>query len=48
MLQSSRSPRYWFLAGMAVAVAVTLLAVLFLTYRQPALLLDFVNLRYCG
>jgi len=48
MSQQPHSPRYWFLAGMTAALAAALLVVLFLAYRQPALLLDFVNLRYCG
>lgn len=38
----------WFLTGMAAALALLLLAILFLAYQQPELLLDWVNLRYCG
>ena len=30
------------------ALALLLLAILFLAYQQPELLLDWVNLRYCG
>ncbi len=37
-----------FWLGAAVVVAVLLLLVLFLAYQQPALLLDWANLRYCG
>lgn len=38
----------WFLTGMAAALAILVLVVLFLAYQQPELLLDWVNLRYCG
>ncbi len=31
-----------------VAVVVLMAALIFAAYRRPALLLDFVNLRYCG
>jgi hypothetical protein len=31
----------WLIAGV-------ILTLLFLAYRQPGLLIDFVNLRYCG
>lgn len=48
MPQQPPSPRYWFLAGVAAALAAAVLVVLFFAYRQPALLLDFANLRYCG
>ncbi len=38
----------WFLQGMGVALCVVVLALLFIAYQQPALLLDWANLRYCG
>ncbi|QEL65715.1 hypothetical protein OTERR_22390 [Oryzomicrobium terrae] len=41
----------WFWAGALVALAVLAvlaLAVAFLAYDRPDLLLDFANLRYCG
>ena len=38
----------WFLTGMAAALAVLVLAALFVAYQKPELLLDWVNLRYCG
>jgi hypothetical protein len=36
----------WKTLGLAALLAVAALA--FVGYRQPELLLDFVNLRYCG
>lgn len=36
------------LRWLAVLAAGTLLTVLFIAYQQPELLLDWVNLRYCG
>jgi len=38
----------WFLTGVGVAMAVLLLAVVFMAYQRPELLLDWANLRYCG
>ncbi len=38
--------RLWMAVGIAALVALAALA--FLGYRQPELLLDYVNLRYCG
>ena len=38
----------WFLTGVGVALAVLLLAVIFMAYQRPELLLDWANLRYCG
>lgn len=38
----------WFFGGVAAMLAVLLLAWAFLAYQQPELLLDLVNLRYCG
>jgi hypothetical protein len=32
----------------AVVSAITLFVLIFLAYRQPALLLDFLNIVYCG
>jgi len=32
----------------AVLLAVLLVVLVFLGYRQPELLLEFANLRYCG
>jgi hypothetical protein len=37
-----------FLLGAAVAAAVLVLGAAFLAYQAPELLLDWVNLRYCG
>lgn len=43
------SPRLrCFLAGVAVALAVGLLAAIFAAYQSPALLLDWTGIRYCG
>lgn len=38
----------WFLGGIAAALAVILLALIFIAYQQPELLLDWTNVRYCG
>ena len=38
----------WFLAGLASALFVVLLVLVFLAYQQPALLLDWTNISYCG
>jgi hypothetical protein len=38
----------WFLGGIAVALAVVLLSLIFIAYQQPELLLDWTNVRYCG
>lgn len=35
----------WWVAAL---LALLILATAFMAYRQPALLLDFFNLRYCG
>ncbi len=37
-----------FFLGAAVAAAVLVLGAAFLAYQAPELLLDWVNLRYCG
>ena len=39
--------RRWLTAA-ALLLGGAVLAVAFLGYRQPELLLEFVNLRYCG
>ncbi len=42
-------PRWrWLLIGLGAALALALLVLIFLAYQQPELLLDWVNLRYCG
>ena len=41
-------PLRWFLTGVAVTLAIVLLALIFMAYQQPELLLDWANLRYCG
>ena len=38
----------WFLRGVAVALVLVLLALIFTAYQMPELLLDWANLRYCG
>ncbi len=38
----------WFLTGVAAALAVLLLALIFMAYQMPELLLDWANIRYCG
>ena len=38
----------WLLIGFGAALALALLVLIFLAYQQPELLLDWVNLRYCG
>jgi hypothetical protein len=38
----------WFLAGVGAALAILLLAFIFVSYQMPELLLDWSNLRYCG
>lgn len=35
----------WWVAS---ALALLILAAVFVAYQQPALLLEFFNLRYCG
>lgn len=32
----------------AAALALLILTAVFVAYRQPVLLLEFLNLRYCG
>lgn len=41
-----RSARFWQTISFALLGAILLLA--FIAYRQPDLLLEAVNLRYCG
>lgn len=38
----------WFLAGVAAALLLLVALWAFLAYQQPDLLLQMVNLRYCG
>jgi hypothetical protein len=43
------TPRWrWFLAGAGAAVAVLLLALIFMAHQMPELLIDWANIRYCG
>lgn len=35
---------WWLAAGLALVI----LGIVFVAYQQPGLLLDFLNLRYCG
>lgn len=42
------SRRRRLLLGMGLVLLAVLLALAFVGYRQPELLLDYVNLRYCG
>lgn len=37
-----------FLLGLGAALLLVGLGLIFLAYQQPALLLDWVNLRYCS
>jgi hypothetical protein len=41
MVRKSLWAAAWLIGGFV-------LALIFLAYRQPGLLIDFVNLRYCG
>ena len=38
----------WFLGGIGAALALLLLAGIFVAYQMSELLLDWANLRYCG
>lgn len=38
----------WFVSGVAAALAIVLLVLIFVAYQSPELLLDWANLRYCG
>jgi hypothetical protein len=38
----------WFIGGVAAALTLALLALIFIAYQQPELLLDWANVRYCG
>lgn len=38
----------WFLGGVAAALAIIVLALIFMAYQSPELLIDWANLRYCG
>jgi hypothetical protein len=37
-----------FLAGVGAALAALLLALIFMAYQMPELLIDWANIRYCG
>jgi len=39
-----RNAGWW----VAAALALLILAAVFVAYQQPGLLLEFLNLRYCG
>jgi uncharacterized integral membrane protein len=38
----------WFLAGAGLALLLAVLAMIFMAYQMPELLLDWTNLSYCG
>lgn len=38
----------WFLGGVGATLAALLLALIFMAYQMPELLLDWVNIPYCG
>ena len=38
----------WFLIGAGAGLAVLVLALVFMAYQMPELLIDWANLRYCG
>lgn len=38
----------WFLGGLAAALAIVVLALLFAAYQRPELLIDWANLNYCS
>ena len=38
----------WFIGGVCIALALFLLAAIFVAYQMPELLIDWANLRYCG
>lgn len=42
------TPLRAFLLVLAVVLGIGLLGVIFLAYQQPALLIDFTNLVFCG
>lgn len=44
----AHSPWRWCRIGAALALGLLVLALIFLAYGRPDLLLDFANLRYCG
>ena len=39
---------HWFFIGVALTLAIVLLAAIFLAYQMPELLIDWANLRYCA
>ena len=38
----------WFLACVGASLASLLLALIFMAYQMPELLIDWANIRYCG
>lgn len=38
----------WFAGGVLITLGMIVLAMIFLAYQAPELLLDWANLRYCG
>jgi hypothetical protein len=43
-----KPPLRWFLIGFAAALAILLLALIFMAYQMPGLLLNWADIRYCG
>ena len=39
---------HWFLIGAGAALAALVLALTFMAYQMPELLIDWASLRYCG
>ncbi len=38
----------WFWGGVGLALLLVVLALLFVAYQRPEMLLDWANIRYCG
>ena len=38
----------WFLAGAGAMLLIAVLALIFMAYQMPELLLDWSNIAYCG
>ena len=38
----------WFWGGVGIALLLVVLALLFIAYQRPEMLLDWANIRYCG
>ncbi|MBU0753223.1 MAG: hypothetical protein KJ787_02815 [Gammaproteobacteria bacterium] len=47
-LRPDERPRHWWAWMLALALGIAAVAAAFVGYGQPELLLDAVNLRYCG